>query len=60
MEGFAKLAAAAILRAQGNAAVADAFIATRIEGPARSTYGQGLEAADLKAILARATPNRSL
>jgi putative acyl-CoA dehydrogenase len=59
VEGFAKLAAAAILRSQGNAAVADAFIATRIEGPARSTFGQGLETFDLKAILARATPNRA-
>lgn len=59
VEGLAKLAAAAILRAQGNGAIADAFIATRVEGPARSTYGQGLEAFDLKAILARATPNRT-
>lgn len=59
VEGFAKLAAAAILRSQGNPAVADAFIATRIDGPARSTYGQGLETSDLKAILARATPNRA-
>jgi putative acyl-CoA dehydrogenase len=59
VESLAKLAAAAILRSQGNAAVADAFIATRIDGPARSTYGQGLEAFDLKAILSRATPNRT-
>ncbi len=59
VEGLAKLAAAAILRSQGNTAVADAFIATRIDGPARSTYGQGLETSDLKAILTRATPNRT-
>ena len=59
VESLAKLAAAAILRSQGNAAVADAFIATRIDGPARSTYGQGLEAFDLKAILSRTTPNRT-
>jgi putative acyl-CoA dehydrogenase len=59
VESLAKLAAAAIMRSQGNAAVADAFIATRIDGPARSTYGQGLEAFDLKAILSRATPNRT-
>jgi putative acyl-CoA dehydrogenase len=59
VESLAKLAAAAILRSQGNAAVADAFIATRIDGAARSTYGQGLEAFDLKAILARTTPNRT-
>jgi putative acyl-CoA dehydrogenase len=60
VEGLAKLAAAAILRAQGNAAVADAFIATRIDGAARQTYGQGLDRSDMKAILARATPNRPL
>jgi putative acyl-CoA dehydrogenase len=59
VESLAKLAAAAILRSQGNTAVADAFIATRIDGPARSTYGQGLEAFDLKAILSRTTPNRT-
>ena len=59
VESLAKLAAAAILRSQGNSAVADAFIATRIDGPARSTYGQGLESFDLKAILSRTTPNRT-
>ncbi len=58
VEAFAKLAAGTILHSQGNAAIADAFIATRISGPARSTYGQGLDSFDLKAILARATPNR--
>jgi putative acyl-CoA dehydrogenase len=58
VEAFAKLAAGAILRAQGNAAIADAFIATRISGSPRSTYGQGLDSFDLKTILARATPNR--
>jgi putative acyl-CoA dehydrogenase len=58
VESLAKLAAGSILRAQGNAAIADAFIATRIGGSARSTYGQGLDSFDLKAILARATPNR--
>jgi putative acyl-CoA dehydrogenase len=59
VEGLAKVAAGAILRAQAPDAVADAFIATRIDGGARQTYGQGLERADLKAILARATPNRT-
>jgi len=58
VEDLAKLAGAAILRSQGNMAVADAFIATRILGRARSTYGQGLESFDLKALLERATPNR--
>jgi putative acyl-CoA dehydrogenase len=59
VEMLAVLAAATILRAQAPAAVADAFIATRIAGPARQTYGQGLDKADLKAILARSSPNRS-
>jgi len=58
-EDLARLAAGVILRAQGSPAVADAFIATRIAGGARQTYGQGLDTADLKAILARATPNRT-
>lgn len=59
VEDLAKLAAAAILRSQGNPAIADAFIATRLAGRSRSTYGQGLETFDLKALLDRATPNRS-
>ena len=59
VEALAKLAGAAILRSQGNAAVADAFIATRILGGPRSTYGQGLENFELKAILGRSTPNRA-
>jgi putative acyl-CoA dehydrogenase len=59
VEALAKLAGAAILRSQGNAAVADAFIATRILGVPRSTYGQGLENFELKALLARSTPNRA-
>jgi len=59
VEMLAVLAAAAILRAQAPAAIADAFIATRIAGPARQTYGQGLDKADLKAILARSTPNQA-
>lgn len=59
VEGLAKVAAGAILRAQAPDTVADAFMATRIDGGARQTYGQGLEKADLKAILARATPNRT-
>ena len=37
-------------------AVADAFIATRFSGGPRQTYGQGLERADTRAILARASP----
>jgi putative acyl-CoA dehydrogenase len=54
LEGLALLAAGAILRAHAPAAVADAFIATRLTGAPRQTYGQGLEHADTRAILARA------
>lgn len=58
VDELARLAAATILRAQGHATVAEAFIATRIGGGPRTTYGQGLDGFDTKAILARATPNR--
>ena len=57
-ETLAVLAAASILRSAAPVPVADAFIATRASGVMRQTYGQGLEGADVKAILARATPNR--
>lgn len=59
VEGLAVLAAGTILRAHAPAAVADAFIATRMGSIPRATYGQGLDWADKAAILARATPNRS-
>ncbi len=58
VEALATLAAGAILRTQGNATIADAFIATRLAGSARATYGQGLDGFDLKLILSRSTPNR--
>lgn len=58
VEGLAILAAGTILRAHAPAAVADAFIATRMGSLPRSTYGHGLDWADKAAILARATPNR--
>ena len=58
-EGLAQLAAASILRAHAPAAIADAFIATRLGSSPRQTYGQGLERANVAAILARATPNRA-
>jgi putative acyl-CoA dehydrogenase len=58
VEGLAVLAAASILRAQAPAAVADAFIATRLGGAPKQTYGQGLEKADTRAILARASPSQ--
>jgi putative acyl-CoA dehydrogenase len=50
------LAAASILCAHAPAAVADAFIATRLSGHARHTYGQGLAWADAHAIVDRAFP----
>ena len=56
LEGLALVAAGALLRAHAPAAVADAFIATRLSGSPRYTYGQGLERADTGAILARALP----
>ena len=52
-EGLARLAAGAILRAHAPPAVADAFIATRLGGAARQTYGQGIDRFDTKAIIAR-------
>ena len=56
-EALALLAAATILRAHAPAAVADAFIATRLSAQARRTYGQGLEWADTRAIIDRAFPS---
>jgi putative acyl-CoA dehydrogenase len=55
-EGLALLAAGAILRAHAPAPVADAFIATRLAGTPRQTYGQGLDRADTRAIVDRALP----
>ncbi len=57
VEALAVLAAGAILKSGAPPEVADAFIATRIAGAPRQTYGQGLERADTRAILARASPN---
>jgi putative acyl-CoA dehydrogenase len=58
VEGLAVLAAGTILRAHAPAAVADAFIATRMGSIPRCTYGHGLDWADKAAIIQRATPNR--
>jgi len=55
-EALALLAAGTILRAHAPAAVADAFIATRLSGTMRQTYGQGLDWADTRAIVDRALP----
>ena len=56
VEGLALLAAGCILRAHAPAAVADAFITTRLSGSFRHTWGQGLERADARAIIDRALP----
>jgi putative acyl-CoA dehydrogenase len=53
-EALATLAAGAVLRAHAPAFVADAFLATRLSGSPRQTYGQGLDAADTEAIVERA------
>ncbi len=56
LETIALTAAGTLLRAHAPAAVADAFIATRLAGSPRRTYGQGLERADVQTILERALP----
>ncbi|RTL72211.1 MAG: DNA alkylation response protein [Hyphomicrobiales bacterium] len=55
-EALAVYAAGALLRAHAPAAVADAFIRTRMGGRRLQTYGQGFEKADTRAILQRALP----
>jgi len=55
-EALALLAAGTILRAHAPAYVADAFIATRMSGAGRLTYGQGLDWADTRSIVERAYP----
>jgi putative acyl-CoA dehydrogenase len=55
-EALATLAAGTILRAHAPAFVADAFLATRLSGSPRQTYGQGLEGADTRSIVERAFP----
>lgn len=58
VEGLAVLAAGTILRAHAPAAIADGFIATRMGSIPRFTYGQGLDWADKKTIIARASPEQ--
>ncbi len=53
-ERLAVVTAGAILAGHAPAPVAEAFIATRVAGLARSTYGIGLDGADIPAILQRA------
>jgi putative acyl-CoA dehydrogenase len=56
VEGLAVLASGTILRAHAPVAVADAFIGTRMGALLRQTYGTAIDWADIKAILARASP----
>ena len=56
VEGLALAAAGAILRQHAPEAVADAFIATRLEAGPRAGYGAGGRGADTAAILARVLP----
>jgi putative acyl-CoA dehydrogenase len=55
-ETLAMTAAAALLQRHAPPAVADAFLATRLGGMPRLTYGQGLADWDRRAILARTAP----
>ena len=55
-ETMAHLAAGALLKAHAPAYVSDAFLATRCAGHFRQTYGQGLDKADVRAILERTLP----
>jgi len=56
VELLARTAAAVLLRAHAPAAVAEAFIAGRLDGGFRHTYGAGGSAAETRAILDRALP----
>ena len=56
VELLARAAAAALLRAHAPDAVAEAFIAGRLDGGFRHTYGAGPEVAQARTILERALP----
>jgi putative acyl-CoA dehydrogenase len=56
MELLALTAAGTILRAHAPQVISDAFIAGRLSNERRTTYGQGLEWCDTKAILERTLP----
>jgi putative acyl-CoA dehydrogenase len=56
IEQLALAQAAALLGRNGTQAVSDAFIATRLDGGWRHTYGAGLSVADTRAIVERAAP----
>ncbi|MBS0241794.1 MAG: isovaleryl-CoA dehydrogenase [Proteobacteria bacterium] len=56
VETLAVVAAGVVLRGHSPTFVADAFIASRLSGLPRATYGQGIDWADTKQIVARAFP----
>jgi putative acyl-CoA dehydrogenase len=45
-----------VLRSHAPPAIADAFIASRLSGAPRATYGQGIDWTDARAIVERAFP----
>ena len=56
VELMAVVSAGVILEAHAPAAIADPFIVSRLAGPPRATYGQGIDWADSRAIVDRALP----
>ncbi|MDX2159220.1 MAG: isovaleryl-CoA dehydrogenase [Hyphomicrobiaceae bacterium] len=56
VETLAVVTAGVVLRGHAPAAIADAFIISRLSGLPRTTYGQGIDWADATAIVARALP----
>ena len=56
VETLALVAAGVVLRAHGPTLTADAFIASRLSGLPRVTYGQGIDWTDTRAIVDRALP----
>ncbi len=59
IEQLAAVNAGALLLHHAPSAISDAFLATRLAGPWRNTYGAGLARADMRAILARAAPHQA-
>lgn len=57
VEALARTAAGVLLRKHAPEPIADAFIASRLEGSFRHTYGAGIGTADSRAILERALPD---
>jgi putative acyl-CoA dehydrogenase len=56
LEALALAASGVLLRAHAPSAVADAFIASRLGGSFRQTYGAGIAGTDTAAILKRVLP----